>query len=291
VLYTQNENEISVVKASGHGLGYLFAPKKREKHEKLENKDDDDKVPPWVKEAWKWLLSKELGLQAPEPTWLELPAMMRMAMTSPEVMRHNRPAWLAPFNFFLLPLLDESGYPAGFDATNFKFITPAERDRRKWPTLRGVNLFDGQTHRIRMTPDGNQRDPVPDSMRIILRQYLDHPEAKSLAADGTPCTGKTVGVLRRASIVAGDIVPVGKETDRHWDQGEDPSMTDFEVKQFRKQNKMVVAPISDRKRWKEVGIRPLIRRSGLAQATVYDIVQGRPVKKGTFGIFKRAIDE
>jgi len=141
-----------------------------------------------------------------------------------------------------------------------------------------------------MTPNGNQRDPVPDSMRIILRQYLDHPEAKSLAPDGSPCTGKTEGLLRRASIVAGEIVPVGKETDRHWEQGEDPSLVDFEVMQYRKQNKMVVAPIADRKRWREIGIRPLIGMSALAQATVYDIVEGRPVKKSTFAIFKRAID-
>ena len=79
--------------------------------------------------------------------------MMRMAMTSPDVMRNNRPEWLAPFNLFLLPLLDEGGYPVGFDTTNFKFITPAERDRRKWRNLKGINLFDGQTYRIKMTPD------------------------------------------------------------------------------------------------------------------------------------------
>jgi hypothetical protein len=246
-LYTQNGDNISIVKASGHGLGYLLSPKE-EKEEKErtdagddEEDDDDDKVPEWVNEAWERLLCKELGLRPKEPDWLDLPAMMRMAMTSPNVMRTGRPEWLTAFNFFLLPLLAEDGYPIGFDSSNFKFITPAERDRRKWSNLKGINLFDGQTYRIRMVPDGNQRDPVPDSMRIILRQYLDHPEAKSLAADGTPCTGKTVGLLRRASIVASEIVPVGKETDRHWEQGEDPSLVDFEVKQYRKQIKMVVA--------------------------------------------------
>jgi len=290
VLYTQNEDGISVVKASGHGLGYLNAPKEKKKYSKTEKKDDDDDVPPWVMEAWKWLLCKELGLQAPEPTWLELPAMMRMAMTSPDVMRNNRPEWLSPFNFFLLPILDEGGYPAGFDTTNFKFIVPAEHDRRKWSNLEGVNLFDGQTYRIRMTPDENQREPVPDSMRIVLREYLAHPEAKSLGPDGMPCTEKTVGLLRRARIIAKDVVPVGKETDRHWEQGGDLSLVDFKVKEYRKKIMMAVAPATDRKKWKELGIRPLIRRSRLAQATVYDIVEGRPVKNATLGFFRRAID-
>jgi len=140
-LYTQQEDSISVVKASGHGLGYLFPPEEKERNNETDEKEDDDKVPPWVKEAWKWLWCKELGLQAAEPTWLGLPAMMRMAMTSPEVMRNNRPEWLAPFNFFLLPLLDEGGYPAGCDTTNFKFITPPERHRRKWANLKGINLL------------------------------------------------------------------------------------------------------------------------------------------------------
>ncbi|HMD10134.1 MAG TPA: hypothetical protein VKH63_21550 [Candidatus Acidoferrum sp.] len=50
-LYTRVENDISVVKASGHGLGYLFAPKKIQPDEKNEHESDDD-VPEWVVEAW-----------------------------------------------------------------------------------------------------------------------------------------------------------------------------------------------------------------------------------------------
>jgi hypothetical protein len=52
---------------------------------------------------------------------------------------------------------------------------------------------------------------------------------KSLALDGSPCDADTVGLLRRALIVAGNVIPVGKETDRHWEQGEDPSMMDFDI--------------------------------------------------------------
>jgi hypothetical protein len=219
--------------------------------------------------------------------------MMQMAMTSPNVMRTSRPEWLAPFNFFFFPLLsDLGGYPSGFDRSNFKFITPPESNRKKWKTLEGVNLLDvlgGRTYRISMVPDIKQRNVVPESMRIILGQYLRHPEVKSLASGGTPCVASTQGLLRRASIVAGEIVPVGKETDRRWEQGEDPSMVDFKVPEFRKSAKMAVAEASDRLRWKKVGVRNLIRKSRLSQKAVYAILDGQPVRLRTLATFGRAI--
>ena len=292
-LYLQKGKDILIVKASGHGLGYLFAPKENVTGGD-ENGEDTNEAPEWVLEAWDWLLRKELGFRLKEPSWLELPAMMRMAMTSPNVMRTSRPEWLAPFNFFFFPLLsDLGGYPAGFDRSNFKFITPPESDRRKWKTLEGVNLLDvlgGRIYRISMVPDIKQRNVVPESMRIILRQYLKHPEAKSIAPDGTACVGSTQGLLQRASILAGEIVPVGKETDRRWEQGEDPSLVDFKVHEFRKPSKMVMAEPSDRKRWKKIGVRRLIRKSGLSQKAVYAIINGQPVRLSTLATFRRAID-
>jgi hypothetical protein len=235
-LYAGTKNDISVVKASGHGLGYLFAPKRNKSDEKSGDETEaDDEPPVWVVEAWEWLIRRELGLSAKSPTWLSLPAMMRMTMTSPNVMRHNRPDWLAPFNFFLFPLIsDLGGYPPGLDRTTFNFIVPFEPDRRKWKTLEGINLWDEEIYRIAMRPDGRLNTVVPESLRIILGQYLRHPEVKSLAPDGTPCVGSTQGLLGRTWITAREIIPVGKETDRHWEQGQDPSLLDFRLKEYRK---------------------------------------------------------
>jgi len=131
---------------------------------------------------------------------------------------------------------------------------------------------------------------VPESFRIVLRQYLQHPEVKSLASNGTVCTGDTVGLLRRSSILARDIVPIGKETDRHWEQGEDPSLIDFEVPELRRKKRMVVADISERKRWREAGVRNCQRKSGLSINTVRDILSGNEVKLTTLEIFVRAMD-
>jgi len=199
---------------------------------------------------------------------------------------------LGPFNFFLFPLLSETfgGYPQGFDKSNFIFITPYESDRRKWSSLLGVNLIDGESYQIAMQPTINQDKVIPDSFRILLRKYLGKPETKSLAPDGTPCTGATRGILQRARITAGKLVPVGKETDRRWEQGEDPSMVDSDIYIYEKRTKLVIADPSERERWSAIGVRRLMRESGLSQQTVYKILHGKPVRRHVLYHFRQAVD-
>jgi hypothetical protein len=243
-------------------------------------------------EAWDFLLRKEFGLTLKKPSWLDLPAMMRMVVTTPNVLKDRRPEWLGPFNFFLFPLVSKlGGYPSGFDKSNFLFITPMETDRRKWRTLKGINLFDGQTYQISMSPTARQNKVIPESFRIILRQYLRKPEVKSLAPDGGLCIGTTQGLLRRTEIVARQIIPVGKETDRRWEQGEDPSMLDSKIHVYETPRNMVVAEPSERKRWSAVGVRRLMRKSGLSQKAVYKILAGDPVRRHTLSSFRQTADE
>ena len=107
-LFTESKKGISIGKASGHGLGYLFAPKERRDSDE-DDADDEEETPEWVLEAWEYLLRKEFKYQPKEPDWLGLPAMMRMVMTSPNVMRNRRPEWLAPFNFLLFSIISDIG--------------------------------------------------------------------------------------------------------------------------------------------------------------------------------------
>ena len=60
-------------------------------------------------------------------------------------------------------------------------------------------------------------------------QYQRHPEAKSLAPDGTACAPETTGLLKRAQVTAGDIRYVGKESDRKWEEGADLSVLEFRL--------------------------------------------------------------
>lgn len=227
-------------------------------------------------------LGLELGLAFKKPSWLGYPAMMRMTLTSPNVMRERRPDWLSPFNFFFLPLLsDVGGYPAGCDRSNFKFITHFTSDRGQWKKLTGINVYDGRNYEIDMSHNAEQYKVVPESFQHILRLYLRRPESKSLAPDGTPCVAETQGLLRRASIVAGQIIPVGKETDRRWEQGEDMSMLDFKVLEYRPLGNMLVAALALRNEIAKRGMRELMRKTGLSQHTIEAIRAGRAVRRRT----------
>ena len=113
---------------------------------------------------------------------------------------------------------------------------------------------------------------------------------KSLAPDGTPCTGTTRGLLQRARITAGKLVPVGKETDRRWEQGEDPGMIDSDIFVYEKRTKLVIADLPERKRWSAIGVRRLIRESGLSQKAVYKILAGESVRRQTLSGFRQTMD-
>jgi hypothetical protein len=68
-------------------------------------------------------------------------------------------------------------------------------------------------------------------------------------------------------------------------------MLDFSIKELRKKKKMVVADISDRKRWREAGVRYGQRKSGLSPNTVSDILNGVPVEVSTLTTFMRAMKD
>jgi len=66
----------------------------------------------------------------------------------------------------------------------------------------------------------------------VLYLYTKHPEAKSLAPDGTSCMCETRGLLQRSSVVASSRRYVGKEKDRRWEQGEDLSLVEFKAVEY-----------------------------------------------------------
>lgn len=173
--------------------------------------------------------------------------------------------------------------------SNFLFITPYESDRKKWKSLEGVNLFDGQRFHFAMRPTANQDKVIPDTFRIVLHNYLSKAEVKSVAPDGTPCDGATHGLLGRAKITVAKLVPVGKETDRRWEQREDPSMIDSDIRVFEKRAMLVIADTSERKRWAAIGLRRLMREAKLSQKPVSKAIKGKPVRPQTLSIIRQAV--
>ena len=129
---------------------------------------------------------------------------------------------------------------------------------------------------------------IPDSFRIILHNYLSKAEVKSLAPDGTPCNGATQGLLLRAKIIAGELVPVGKETDRRWEQGEDPSMMDSGIHVYEKREKWSLLTLRRGKNGLSIGLRRLMRESKLSQEPVSKAIKGKPVRRQTLSTIRQA---
>jgi hypothetical protein len=112
-----------------------------------------------------------------------------------------------------------------------------------------------------------------------LIQYQEHPEAKSLAPDGTPCKTDTSGQLRRAHVVAGDLRYMGKETDRRWEEGDDTSVLEFKTTEYGR-SKMVVASEEVKKAIKDIGINKCARESRFDRKNfIRKLVRGSPVKR------------
>jgi hypothetical protein len=104
----------------------------------------------------------------------------------------------------------------------------------------------------------------------------------SIQSASSPCIADTRGVLKRASIAAGELRYVGKETDRRWNEGEDLSLLEFQAMEFRPSGGVLADPTLK----KEIisrGIRKTIRETGLSQHTIEAILAGRPVRRKTLG--------
>ena len=84
---------------------------------------------------------------------------------------------------------------------------------------------------------------------------------------------------------------MGSETDRRWEQGEDPSMLDSKIHLYETPRNMCLADPSERKTWPAFGIRRLMRESGLSQKTIYTILGGKPVRRQTLSRSRQAVDK
>jgi hypothetical protein len=98
-------------------------------------------------------------------------------------------------------------------------------------------------------------------------------------------------LLLRTKIIAGQLVPVGKETDRRWEQGEDPSMLDFNTHLYETPKNALVGDASERKRWSAIGVRRLMREANLTQKTEYKILAGKLVGPQTLSTFRLAVEK
>jgi hypothetical protein len=105
---------------------------------------------------------------------------------------------------------------------------------------------------------------------MLLDSYQNHPEAKSLGPDGKLCEFDTRGLLQRAHIVANwPPIYIGKESDKHWEEGEDLSLLDFKAVEYKRKGN-AVASDEQLARIARVPKREFVRR-GINQHTLEKI--------------------
>ena len=271
VLYRYDaRGNILIVDAKAHGLGYLASPK-----EAIGNDPESD----WVLEGWRWVLEGEVAIPRPVPEWFSIPAMMRMTVSTPAILGTLR-GFTRPFNFVYVPLMFRNLYPAGKDPSNFGLIMPFSKRRDEWLNTKATDTHSGKQYSIcLLDPKGRTKKIEVKCYGNILGSYREHPEAKFLGSDGTPCDSLTRGLLRRNHIVAARHRYIGKETSRRWEQGDDMSMVNFTSAEYS--DGKVIADKELRERIIEIGIREISRETGIHTDTVTLIAKGARVKAAT----------
>ena len=95
-----SDNDIKIVDPKAHGIGFLYPPKDSPK----EWKED---VPQWIYEMWDYIVRGALKLKRQKPSWLNIPQMMRLTITTYNVLEMLGEWEIArPYNFLLLPMVD-----------------------------------------------------------------------------------------------------------------------------------------------------------------------------------------
>jgi hypothetical protein len=286
--------DIHIPKASAHGLGFLYNPRRKD--------DPVSDVPLWVSEAWDWILRGALNMPRSEPPWFQQPAMMRVAITTPEVLKslQARESGLPysdrakPFNFVLMPIIDEfDGSPVGTDPNKLTLIAPFTSDIPRWYRLRYLNIHDGKMHKLAPADRKRPYEAGAKTRGDYVSQYRWHPEAKSLAPNGGPCDDRTRGLLRRTPVTA--VWPphyIGKETDRRWQHAEDISIVESEVTEFRpNETARLVADPDLHNEGRSVSIRAWAKEADVSPNTVKALRRGARLRRSTIEKLRRALSE
>jgi hypothetical protein len=271
-LYTRTKNDIEIVEPKAHGLGYFYPPKDSPEGWNHE-------TPLWIFEAWDWIMRGVLGLKRTKPKWFDLPVMMKLTLSTPHHALRNlaKGPVTRPNNFMMIPQVCRFGCPQNVDPDKFTLITQFSSEREEWMRAKCVNIHDPESRVYELTADYDGRRALAKNFFMLLDAYQNHPEAKSLGPDGRTCEFDTRGLLQRAHIVANwPPIYIGKESDKHWEEGEDLSLMEFKAIEYKRRGN-AIATDEQLVRIVNVPKREFMRR-GINQHTLEKICRRVPVR-------------
>ena len=205
--------------------------------------------------------------------------MMKLTLSTPHHALRNlaKGPLTRPNNFMMLPQLCRFGCPPNVNPDKFTLLTPFSSERNEWMNAKCINIHDHESPVYELTEEYDGRGAVPKNFFMLLDAYQNHPEAKSLGPDGKPCEFDTQGLLQRAHIIANwPPVYIGKESDKHWEEGEDLSLLEFKAIEYRRKGN-AVASDEQLARIAKVPKREFMRR-GINQHTLEKICRREPVR-------------
>lgn len=191
-----------------------------------------------------------------------------------------------------LPLVDPLFGHAFYKraAEQVLLVCPFNSNQNEWLNLDCVNVHNGKKYKMVNCVEGkniSNNVVFPSQFARLLIEYQSHPEAKSLAPDGSACGPQTCGLLRRTQVVAGEFRYIGKETDRKWEEGDEISILQFKTTEYGR-SKKVTASEEIRKEILEIGINKCARKSGFDRKNfIRKLIRGIPVKRNSYQEFMR----
>jgi hypothetical protein len=274
----RHRNCITVVDPKAHGLIFCAPTEERE-----------NGLPKWWWELWRFLLALEFkqimdpgfrvlllagrvidtetladvdGL----PPWIDLPAMMKMRISTPHYMDQMK-GKASPFGFVL--------HPRTRDKLKLTLLTPFTKKREAWPHSFCINTRDGKRYRL---GELSKADVI--TLGDVLCGYVNHREIKSLGPEGKKCKAHTRGLLRRIAINGGLQHCIGKEVSR-FEEGKNDFIENVDDVCIHYDGGRVTANESLIAEIRRHGLRRTTRRTGLDRKTIRQMLSGRRVKVST----------
>jgi hypothetical protein len=266
------DGSITLRKHSEHGLGHLLNPT-----------DPENPSRDWIAQLWTYLISEALGRPIALPSWLDRPAVSRLTVSSPWLLRpfapmqkgKPYPEQIKPMNFILSAHVAAFGHPDDIDPSRFHLVAPHTTDPRQWTKIRWTDVYSGRRYSITTTGEPSKTRARGKSYREVLETYPAHPEPKSTAPDGGPCGRDTVGLLDRRPVHVLWLEYIGKESNRLEDVAHGMVHNLDEVLETYVDPKAdpwtaVILPVL-----KTIPLAELARGTGLSERTVRALRNGR----------------
>lgn len=167
-----------MVKPSDHGIGFLAAPFDTRWFERENKTKWMQPLPPFVYEAWQWLIFQELDSQTKRPTWFDLPAVADLPINSPITWKQiGSPEWLKPFTRVLVPMLENKQMAL--------HIAPWMSNLKDLYGVRVTSL--GDSYGCLSRKHDGYGLIVPRTMGQEVQELLKRPEAKLISGDFARC--------------------------------------------------------------------------------------------------------